>query len=59
MKLVFLNDPESHEMGPLLDKYENLNFLGLELDDDTAKKIADCEIEPNTHKSLKEIARVR
>lgn len=57
--IVFLNDPDVHELGPVLKQYDNLDFLGNEFDAETAKKIAHCEIDPITLQPLKEIAEKR
>jgi hypothetical protein len=37
---VHLNDPETHELGKLLKKYDDLSFLGASLDFETMIKIA-------------------
>ena len=44
--LVHLNDPETHKMGMLLKKHENLDFLGANIDVGLMTKIADCEVCP-------------
>ena len=44
--LTTLNDPETHELGPILKTYDNWDFLGASFDADTAKKIAECELDP-------------
>ena len=31
--LVHLNDPETHELGPILKTYTDLDFLGEEMSD--------------------------
>ena len=40
-------------MGPVLKTYDNWDFLGANLDSETAKKVANCEIDPMTHQPLK------
>lgn len=57
--LVLLNDPETHELGPILKQYESLDFLGAEFATETARQIAECEIDPISLKSLKELAEKR
>jgi exonuclease 1 len=39
-QLVYLNDPETHEHGHMLKKYDDLSFLGSELDFETLIKVA-------------------
>lgn len=35
--MVLLNDPETHELGPILKSHDNWDFLGADFDDETAK----------------------
>lgn len=51
--LVYLNDPETHDKGPLLKSYEDLSFLGQEMDYETMIKVAECEICPITKQPFK------
>lgn len=53
--MVHLHDPETHLLGKLLKKYEDLSFLGSELDFDTLIKVATCEVCPLTKKPFREI----
>ena len=36
-EIILLNDPETHELGPVLKTLENWDFLGLPFDNETAK----------------------
>ena len=54
-EIVHLNDPETHELGPLLKNYTDLDFLGAELDNETANKIAECVIDPISRENLKDM----
>ena len=49
-----MNDPETHELGPVLKSFANWDFLGSEFDNETAKQIAECELDPISLKSLKQ-----
>jgi hypothetical protein len=46
-------------MGGLLKKYDNLDFLGAIIDAETMIKIATCEIDPISLRSLKEVVEER
>lgn len=48
--LAHMNDPDTHEMGPLLKNYSNLDFLGKRMPTDIAQQIARGEIDPMSHK---------
>ena len=54
-EIVHLHDPETHELGPLLKKHTDLDFLGTVLDSDIARQVAECVIDPITHENLKEM----
>ena len=54
-EIVHLHDPETHELGPLLKKHTDLDFLGTQLDSDIAKQVAECVIDPITHENLKDM----
>ena len=36
-EVVLLNDPETHELGPLLKNHHDLDFLGAPVDSETAR----------------------
>ena len=50
--MVTMNDPETHELGPVLKTYDNWDFLGKAFDQEISKQIAYCDIDPITHESL-------
>ena len=43
--LITLNNPETHELSPIYKTYDNWDFLEASFDADTAKKIAECELD--------------
>ena len=49
---MHLNDPETHELGPLLKTYTELDFLGEMMDDEVVVQIAECVIDPITRENL-------
>jgi exonuclease 1 len=54
-KLIHLNDPSTHPLGPLLVNYPDLSFLGEQLDQEIAIKVCTGEIDPMTRQEFKEI----
>ena len=54
-----MNDPETHELGPVLKTIDDWSFLGADFDPETAIQIAKCELDPLSLKSLKEISEQR
>ena len=49
-----MNDPETHELGPILKTYTDLDFLGEEMTDEVVVQIAECVIDPITRENLQE-----
>ena len=47
--LVHLNDPKTHSLGKLLQNYASLDFLGKQMSESIAQRIAKGEIDPMTH----------
>jgi len=45
-KLVHLHDPKTHPLGPLLDRYQDLHFLGHPIPDEIAQQVARGDIDP-------------
>lgn len=56
--LVHLNDPKTHEMGALLTKHDNLDFLGANMEVELMTKIANCEVCPISKQPLKQLIEV-
>jgi exonuclease-1 len=53
--IVHLHNPETHKLGSLLKNYASLDFLGSEMEEDMALKIARGEIDPMSHKPYMEL----
>ena len=54
-RMVHLNDPETHPLGQTLASHENLDFLGKEIEEELIKKIARCQVDPETHQNYEEM----
>jgi 5'-3' exonuclease len=55
-ELVFLQEPDGHELEHLFRKYEkDTDFLGPEMNKELANKVAKCEVNPDTMESYVDI----
>ena len=54
-ELIHLNDPETHPLGGLLQRYDNTDFLGQKIDKELAVSICTGELDPITKLKYKEI----